>query len=182
MKTKIIIGTSIILIAFLLILLLVVMPYNNLSKLEEYNLLSDEAITAEFKIKNKTYVLTTYQNSNTSYAYNNLLLKYKDNYYLLERIDKCDMSYLVEDNNIYIHCIGKKGDILKYTINGENVKNEVLEFNYKNTPNISQIHIVIDKVDNEYLYLKSAVKKDDSIKEGEHIKCSLSNKICKYEN
>ena len=181
MNKKTIIILIIILILISFILLKTVYLDDKLSNFERYNLLLDETITSKFKIKNKKYLLTTYHNSESTYAYNNLLLQNKGNYYLLEKIDKCDISYFINDNNLYIHCIGKKGDILKYTINLSSIKKDVLEFNYKNTPNISQIHITIDKVDDEYIYLKSAVKKDDLIKDGEYVKCSLLNRICEYD-
>ena len=178
MNKKVLIGI-IILIGVLFIIFRII-PNKELSKLDKYTLLSDETIIQEFKLKNKKYVLTTYYNSESTYSYNNLLLNDKDSYYFLEKIDKCDMSYLIKDNEIYIHCIGKKGDILRYTIDGVNVKNEILNFSYKNTPNISQIHITVNKIDNGYIYLKSVVKMDDSVKDGEYVKCSLSSKVCEY--
>jgi len=90
-------------------------------------------------------------------------------------------SYL-KDNVAYIHCIGEKGNIIKYTSHNKKVDKEVLELDYSNTPNISQLHITIDEVDNNYIYLKSAVKVNDSVKDGEYVKCSLSSKKCEYYN
>jgi CRISPR/Cas system CMR-associated protein Cmr5 small subunit len=92
------------------------------------------------------------------------------------------MSYYIKNNEIYIHCIGKKGDILKYTIDDYKLEKDIMELDYKDAPNISQIHILIDGADNDYIYLRSNVKNNDSIKEGEFVKCLLSTKKCEYYN
>lgn len=158
----------------------IIIPNYELSNLEKYKLLSNEVIKTEFEVKNKKYVLTTYYGEQSSYGNNNLLIKKNNEYYLLEKIDQCDMNYYIKDSNIYIHCIGTKGNIMKYTIDGTNANYELLSFNYTKTPNISQIHMTIEKIDNKYIYLKSVVKVDDSIKEGNNIKCSLNTKECEY--
>lgn len=90
------------------------------------------------------------------------------------------MYSYIKNNELYIHCIGKYGDIIKYTLNKKNIKKEILKFNYENTPNISQLHIIIDNIDDEYIYLSSVVKINDNIDEGENVKCSLQTKICIY--
>ena len=167
-------------IIFFHIMFQIIIPNYDLSKLEKYKLLSNEVIETEFKVKNKKYVLTTYYDEQSSYGNNNLLIKKNNKYYLLEKIDNCDMNYYIKDSNIYIHCIGTKGNIMKYNIDGINVDYEFLTFNYTKTPNISQIHMTIDKIDNKYIYLKSVVKVDASLKEGNSIKCSLSTKDCEY--
>ena len=71
------------------------------------------------------------------------------------------------------------GDIDKYILDKINVKKETFKFNYDNASNISQLHINIDKVDDNYIYLYS-FKVDSLIKEGENVKCSLKNNICEY--
>lgn len=182
MNKKFLIGIGIMFIGVLFIIIKLIIPNDKLSKLEKYNLLENESIKNEFKIENKKYILTTYYKNDSSYAYNNLLLKNKNDYYLLESMNKCDMSYYIKNNEIYIHCIGKKGDILKYTINDYKLEKDIMEFDYKDAPNISQIHITIDGADDDYIYLKSAVKINDSIKDGEFVKCSLSSKKCEYYN
>jgi len=102
----------------------------------------------------------------------------------IEKNEKCsnNISKYIEDNVAYLHCIGDKGNIIKYTKNGDKINKEVLEFDYSNASNISQIHITIDGADDDYVYLKSAVKINDSIKDGEFVKCSLSSKKCEYYN
>ena len=102
----------------------------------------------------------------------------------IEQNEKCsnDISKYIEDNVAYLHCIGDKGNIIKYTKNRNKINKEVLKFDYSNASNISQIHITIDGADDDYVYLKSAVKVNDSIKDGEFVKCSLSTKKCEYYN
>lgn len=182
MNKKFLIGIGIMFVGVLFIIIKLVIPNDKLSKLEKYNLLENESIKNEFKIENKKYILTTYYKNDSSYAYNNLLLKNRNDYYLLESINKCDMSYYIKNNEIYVHCIGKKGNILKYTIDDYKLEKDIMELDYKDAPNISQIHITIDGADNDYIYLRSNVKNNDSIKEGEFVKCSLSTKKCEYYN
>lgn len=170
----------VLIIIIIIIVLFFTLKNNKIDSLEKYELYSKEKIEKHFKYKNKEYILTTYHKEDDTYASNNILLKDGNNYILLDEIKLCDMSYYVLDNNIYVHCIGKEGNILKYTVDGYSIENEVLKLDYSKTPNISQIHINIDKVDNEYIYLKSSVKVDDKIKEGEHVKCSLNNNKCEY--
>ena len=177
MNKKTIIG---IVIVLLIVVLIVVIASSHNTDLEKYQLLEKEKIKTNFKYKKKEYVLTSYYNDKDSYATNNLLLKKNNNYYHLTKIEKCDMDYFIKDNNIYIHCIGKEGNILKYSVNGEEVFMDILDFDYTKTPNISQIHITIDNVDKNYIYLKSNVKMDDSIEEGMQVKCSFDNKECEY--
>lgn len=152
-------------------------------KLEKYKILPLENILTEFKYEKYEYVISSYYDDTSSWSHLNILLKLQDKYYRLEEIKKCDGSgknIYVKDNKVYIHCIGKKGDILEYTINDTKIEKNIRQLNYDNTPNISQIHILIDKIDNEYIYLYSNVKINDSIKEGKRVKCSLKNNICDY--
>jgi len=76
----------------------------------------------------------------------------------------------------------KKGIIDKYLINDLNIEKETLNFNFKDTPNISQPHMGIDKVDQEFIYLSSPFKIDTAIKDDPKVKCSFKSKKCKYMN
>ena len=147
----------------------------------DYKLKENEKVIEEYKYNDFKYLLTSYHNKNETHASNNLLLEYNEKYYLLEDINQCDMSYFIKDDNIFIHCIGKEGSIIKYNLNRNEVKEEIINFDYSETPNISQIHITIENVDDNNIYLKSAVKNKDSIKEGEKVVCSFSSEKCKYE-
>lgn len=152
-------------------------------KLEKYTLLSTEKISKQFEYESKKYVISSYYDDTSSLGHLNILLKIKDDYYRLEEIKKCDGfddNIYIRDNKIYIHCIGKNGDILEYKISNMSIEKNIRQLNYGNTPNISQIHILIDKVDDEYIYLYSHVKIDDSLSDGNKVRCSLKNNICYY--
>lgn len=58
-------------------------------------------------------------------------------------------------------------------------KKYVISSYYDNTPNISQLHLAIDKIDNEYIYLYS-FRINALTKEGDIVKCSLEDYTCKY--
>lgn len=154
-------------------------------KLDKYELVKDEKVIKEFKFKSFNYAITKYYSENSSWSNLNILLKDKDEYRSLTSIERCDTldsgkNLYVKDNNIYIHCIGKTGDILKYKLNGANVSNETLFMNYSETPNISLIHITIDKVDDDDIYLESNVKNSDEENSSTKVRCSLSTKKCLY--
>ena len=151
-----------------------------LSKLKEYKLKNDEKVNTEFKYNSYDYVITNYSSNVSSHDNNNILLKYKNKYYHLESIDKCDMNSYIFDNILYVHCIGYEGNIKKYIINKSSIKSSNIKLDYTDTPNISQLHIVIDNIDSKYIYLSSSVKIDDSKKEGNKVKCSLNSRKCKY--
>lgn len=167
-------------IVILFIIIKIIITNNELSKLTKYTFKSDEKITKEFYNNKKHYLLTTYYNDSSTYGFNNILYEKDNEYYLLDIIEKCDMNNYIVDSEIYYHCAGKMGDIVKYTIKGVNVEKEVINFDYKDTPNISQLHIAIDGIDDNYIYLRSHVKKNNFIKDGEFVKCSLSSKKCEY--
>lgn len=157
---------------------------SSISNLEKYTFSSNEKIVKSFKYNKYNYLLTMYYDDTSSWSHLNLLLLDNEEYYLLKNIQKCDSSVegrnlYLKDNEIYVHCIGKMGDIDKYTLDKINVKKETFNFNYDDTPNISQLHINIDKVDDNYIYLYS-FKVDSLIKEGEKVKCSLKNNTCEY--
>lgn len=157
---------------------------SSISNLEKYTFSSNEKIVKSFKYNKYNYLLTMYYDDTSSWSHLNLLLLDNEEHYLLKNIQKCDSSVegrnlYLKDNEIYIHCIGKMGDIDKYILDKINVKKETFNFNYDDTPNISQLHINIDKVDDNYIYLYS-FKVDSLIKEGEKVKCSLKNNTCEY--
>lgn len=157
---------------------------SSISNLEKYTFSSNEKIVKSFKYNKYNYLLTMYYDDTSSWSHLNLLLLDNEEYYLLKNIQKCDSSVegrnlYLKDNEIYIHCIGKMGDIDKYILDKINIKKETFKLNYDNVSNISQLHIGVDKVDDEYIYL-SSFRLDSSIADGEQVKCSLKNKICEY--
>lgn len=180
MNKRFLIGISIMLIGVIFIIIKIILPNYELSKLTKYTFISNEEIRKEFNINKRHYLLTTYYNDSSTYGFNNILYEKNHEYYLLDVIEKCDMTYYIINNEIYIHCSGKKGDIIKYTINKYDVDKEVLQFNYSNTSNTSQLHLVVEGIDSEYIYLKSYLKIDESIDEGEYVKCSLTSRMCEY--
>ncbi len=105
-----------------------------------------------------------------------------EDYISTYKLCNSDKSYVIKRNNAYIHCIGEEGNIIKLSVDNGNVEKKIIEFDYTNTPNISQIHILVEDVDNDYIYLKSNVKNNDSIKDGEYVKCLFSTKVCEYYN
>ena len=152
-----------------------VIMMGEIGKVEEYKLVKGEKIDKKFTYNKYHYVLTSFKVDGKDYKSNNFLIKYNGKYYYLDSFTDCDMSSYVKDNFIYAHCIGYTGNIVKFKFYGTRVFNEVIEFNYDKTPNISQRHIEVDKVTDKYIYLKSNVKKDDNIKEGNKVKCSFEN-------
>lgn len=157
----------------------------SLPNLEKYIPVDNEIIIKKLQYNNKNYVISRYYDTSSSWSNLNLLLKNNDSYYILKNIKKCDTvkdgkNLYVKDNVIYIHCIGNEGFIDKYLINDFDVLKETINFNFQNTPNISQLHIVIDNVDDEYIYLSSPTKVDNTIKDKPNVKCSLESKRCDY--
>lgn len=189
MKKKILIISLIILIPLLSFIMYQIVKYldykSSLSSLEKHIFTNNETIITTLEYNNKTYVISRYYDVSSSWSNLNLLLKNNDTYYVLENIKKCDTvdngsNLYVKDNTIYIHCIGKTGVIDKYLLNGIYVEKETIVFNFKNTPNISQFHIGIDKVDDKYIYLSSPFKADNTIKDKPNVKCSFKDKKCIY--
>ena len=156
-------------IIFIILIMPKIQSSLELFNLKEYSLQPEETIRKEFEYNNKKYVLTQYYKSNSSYAYNHILLKDDSTYYFLDEIEKCDMSDYIKENILFVHCIGKSGDILKYEIKSNKVEEEIIKFSYEDVPNISQIHITIKNVDDNYIYLNSL--QDD-------FKCSFNTKKC----
>ena len=158
---------------------------SSLSNLEKYVFVNNEKIIKSFEYNNKNYIISRYYNNSSSWSHLNLLLKNKDNYYILKNIKNCDTidegsNLYVKNNVIYIHCIGKEGTIDKYSINDFDVNEENINFNFENTPNISKLHILIDKVDDNYIYLSSPFKVDNSVVDKPNVKCSFKDKKCDY--
>ena len=189
MKKKFLIISMIIIIPLFSIIMFQLIKFLNynstLFSLEKHIFLDNEITIKSLEYDNKNYVISKYFDDSSSWSHLNLLLKNNDTYYILEKIKSCDTvddgdNLYVKDNIIYIHCIGKKGIIDKYLIKDLDVKKETINFNFKNTPNISQLHIGIDNVDNEYIYLSSPFKVDNTIKDKPNVKCSFKDKNCIY--
>ncbi len=158
---------------------------SSLSNLEKYTFIENEKTVKSFEYDNQSYVISKYHDHSSSWSHLNLLLKDKNDYYILESIKKCDTvddgtNLYIKDNELYIHCIGKEGVIDKYVINDLNIEKETIYFNFKNTPNISQLHMGIDNVDDRYIYLSSPFKVDATIKDEPKVKCSLIDRKCLY--
>ena len=154
---------------------------SKLDNLDKYTLNSSETIYKEFSYKNSNYVITNYNTNTSSYYSHHILFKDNNKYYLLDTLNKCDISDYLDNNEYYIHCIGKKGSIIKYTFNGTSIKKDIINLNYKNTPNTNQIYLTINNVDNSYIYMHSNIKIDESIKEGNSIKCNINTRVCEYK-
>lgn len=157
--------------------------YNNsmIDSLEKYKIHDDEKIINEFTYDNNNYLITMYYVDKQTYSNVNILLKQKSDRLLIDTISECDSSEsntYVLDNKIYIHCIGKVGDIKVYTLEDYKLTHNILELDYSKTPNLSQLHILIDKVDKDYIYLYSHVTLDST--KPAKIKCSLHSKKCEY--
>lgn len=186
MKRKYLIIILIPLLIFVMYQLIKVLDYKkSLSDLEKYTFVDNEVIIKELEYNGKKYVISRYYNNSSSWSHLNLLLKDNDTYYILKNIKECDTlddgsNLYVKDNTIYIHCIGKEKVIDKYLISDFDVTHETISFNFENTPNISQLHIIIDNVDNKYIYLSSSFKVDNTIKDKPNVKCSFKDKKCVY--
>lgn len=187
MIKKFLIGLIIGILILVLVFFTVYYTFNTIimkgeiAKIEEYKFVKGEKIDKEFKFNKYHYVLTNFKEDGKDYNSNNFLVKYQGKYYYMDSFTDCDMSSYVKDNFMYVHCIGYTGNIVKFKFYGTKVFNEVLEPSYNDTPNISQRHIELDKVTNKYIYLKSSVKKDENVKEGNKVKCPFNNNLkCVY--
>lgn len=190
MKKQVLIIVTLIITIFLVIFgsykLIELLDFkSSLSNLEKYTFVENEKNIKSFEYDKRSYLISRYYDNSSSWSHLNVLLEDKNDYYILESIKKCDTvddgsNLYIKDNELYIHCIGKEGIIDKYIINDLNIENEKINFNFKNTPNISQLHIGIDNVDNEYIYLSSPFKVDNTIKDEPKVKCSFKDKKCLY--
>ena len=156
-----------------------------LAKLEKHTLTSGEKILQEFEYENDKYVVVKYYDDTSSWSHLYILFNTRNQYYILKDIKKCDCvdsgnNIYVKNNAIYIHCIGKDGDVLEYIVNDMSVEENIRHLDYQYTPNISQYHLEIDKVDEQYIYL-SSFKLDTMLEDGDKVKCSLKDNICYYE-
>lgn len=158
---------------------------NTFLDLEKYTLEHNERIIKNFKYDKYNYAISSLYDSGSTWSDINILLEYKNEYYILTQINGCDTTekaknLYISENKLYIHCIGQKGNIYTYTIEKNKVTKELLEFNYDKTPNISQLHIEIDKVDTENIFLSSPFKVDNTVADEPKVMCSLKNKVCNY--
>ena len=158
-----------------------VMKQKRISSLKQSDISKQKSY--EFQYKKSTYAISNIDNSSTNSL--GIFLKQDNKYYLIKQIDKCsygDNSFYIKDNNVYIYCISNQNKILKYELNEANYTETSFLLNLKDTPNISPLHLQFNKIDDKYIYLYSLVKIDDSIDEGNQIKCSLDNYKCQYDN
>lgn len=158
---------------------------NNLTNLEEYKMIpeNERLVYKKIDYKDNKYILVGFKGNNPTYADNVILLEKNSKYYVLEEIINCDIdeeTAYFKDGSFYIHCIGRKADIIKYELDDKKVKKSYIELNYTDVPNISQLHLFVNNIDDKYIYLSSYVKNDDTIAEGQKVKCSLETKKCKY--
>lgn len=190
MKKKILIIVSLLILIFLLILgsykLIEFLDFkSSISNLEEYNMIPENKRLTykEVTYKNNKYLLVGFYGNNPTYADNVILLEKDSKYYILEKIINCDISEetaYFKDGSFYIHCIGRKANIIQYELDNEKVKKSYIELNYEEVPNISQLHLFVNNIDDKNIYLFSYVKNNDSIPEGQRVKCSFENKKCMY--
>ncbi len=174
-------------IAFILSVIYIIIRLlnNNLVNLEEYKMIpeNERLVYKDVDYKGNKYILVGFKGNNPTYADNVILLEKSSKYYVLEKIINCDINEKTayfKDGSFYIHCIGRKADIIKYELADKKVKKSYIELNYKDVPNISQLHLFVNNIDDKYIYLFSYIKKDDYIDEGQKVKCSLENKKCMY--
>lgn len=145
------------------------------SQLPIHAITENEKIIRTFDYDGFHYMITKYYDDTSSWSHLNILLQNQDHYYLLQNIMQCDTlnqgeNLYIKDNQLYIHCIGKPGNIDQYSFDGVEVKHNVLNFDYENTPDISEIHLIIDGIDSDFIYLSANQK----------IKCYLKDKSCQY--
>ena len=175
---------SILLLVFVFLIVYVIfnslIMKSELSNVEVYKLKKNEEINKTFKYNKYNYVVTSYYEDGKDYAQNNFLIKYNNKFYYLDSYTDCDMSSYVKDNFMYVHCIGYSGNVTKFKFYGTKVFNEVIELSYKDAPNVKQSHLNVEKVTDKYIYLTSNVKKDENVKEGNKVKCSLKDTKCVY--
>lgn len=176
---------SMLLMGFMYLLIAFLDYRSSLSNLQEYSFSSNEKVIKEFSYYQYNYVITKYYDDTSSWSHLRLLLQDHHKSYILKSIEKCDTSddsanLYIKKNEVYIHCIGQNGNIDKYTIKETEVEKEILNFRYDDTPNISKPHILIDKVDEQYIYLSSPFKVDNTVSDLPQVKCSFQDQICVY--
>lgn len=158
---------------------------SSIASLEKYKFIDGEKVIKSLNYDNKNYIISKYYDTSSSWSSLNILLKNNDDYYILKTIKKCDTpddgsNLYIKNNEVYIHCIGKGNNIEKYTINKLITSKETLNFDFTNTPNISQMHMTIDSIDNECIYLSSPFKVDNTVLDEPKVKCSFKDQKCYY--
>lgn len=158
---------------------------SQLSNIGEYTFKQDEKTIIEFSHNKKNYIITSYFEEGNTYNDLNIIIKNKEKKYLLKNIPKCQTdldrhrNIYIKDNSIYVHCIGLEGNIQKYTIEDNvRVSEDILKLKYDKVPNISEIHVVIDKVDDTNIYVSSLPLNMSS--KNPKAKCSLEKFNCEY--
>ena len=185
MIKKLLIGLVVGLIILALVFLGVYYGFNaiimksELSNVKEYKLIKDEKVTYDFKYDKYKYVVSSYKTPEMKYSTNNYLLEYLGKYYYLDSYTDCDMTAFAKDNFLYTHCANYSGNIVKFKFYGTRVFNELIELSYHKAPNIDQKNVEVYKVTDDSLYLKSN-KVDESIPEGDKVKCDLDTSQCEY--
>ena len=153
---------------------------NKIERLDKYKLIENEEEDIKFEFNGYNYVITKYTDEKSRINHN-ILVDYEGNYYYIDSLENCDMSSYVKGNQVYTHCIGGKGNILKYSFSTIVLNSDYIELNYSTVPNISERHMKVDKVDKKgNIYLSSEVKVDENIEEGNKIKCNIETRECVY--
>ncbi len=137
----------------------------------------------EFTYKKNTYAIARSDNNEAGTNRVGIFLKKKEKYYLLEEINRCmymESAFYIKENKIYLHCISRANEVLEYKVNKEEIEKTVRKLNFKETPNISTLHLQFEKVDNKYIYFHSWVKVNERLEEGNKAKCSLDTNKCEY--
>lgn len=161
-------------------LLSFIVENEKIGKLEKYELASGEKILEEFNYDGRKYAVSSYLNDSSIL---HILLRTKGNFYILETVGECSCSddgrnIYVKDNIIYVHCIGYR-EIFEFKVDDVTVEKATRKFNFDDTSNFSQLHMGIDKVDDDYIYFSSFLL--DTTEEGEDkVKCSFDDKVCSY--
>ena len=149
--------------------------------LEKYTFSNQEFY--EFQYQGNTYAVGDVVGEPLSTT--GLFYKKHNNYYILDEISRCtytDSSFYVKDNKVYFHCYFHPDTILEYELDGIRFQRKDYPLNFMDAPNISQLHMQFNKVDDDFIYLYSVVKEDDAIEEGNYVKCSLHDNTCEYSN
>ena len=144
-------------------------------KLELYHLEQDEKQIKILTHNKKEYYITEYYNEELNHQIINILFKYKSKYYKLREITYCDYNNIaIKENELYLHCIGRDGNIAKYTINNFMVEKESIKLKYDNIPKIYEYNIDVDKVDERYIYISDPSSNKKAV-------CNLITLICEYQ-
>ena len=83
-------------------------------------------------------------------------------------------SSLEVENELYLHCTGRDGNIAKYTIKNFMVEKESIKLNYENISSIYEYNVNVDKVDERYIHITDPSSNKKAI-------CNLITLICEYQ-